>query len=217
MGKYASSVVRQAREWIGLNEYDGSHMEIINIYNSQKLLPRGYKMTRTDSWCAATVTSVAIKLKYTDIIPLECSCGEMVKKAITMGIWMENDGYTPSPGDIIMYDWGDSGKGDNRGWPDHVGIVENVANGKITVIEGNYSNEVKRRLLDVNGRYIRGFICPRYDLEEIPNTDAKLLQEIAKEVIRGKWGNGAERKKRLEAAGYDYAEVQKIVNKLVKK
>jgi hypothetical protein len=218
MGKYASVVVGQAQKWLGLNEYEGTHMEIIDLYNSQKLLPRGYKMTRQDSWCAATVSAIAIKNKYTDIIPTECSCGEMVKKAITMGIWMENDGYTPSPGDIIMYDWGDKyPKKDNKSWPDHTGVVERVANGKITVIEGNYANEVKRRLLDINGQYIRGFICPRYDLEEIPNADTKLLQEVAKEVIRGKWGNGADRRKRLEAAGYEYAEVQKIVNKLLAK
>ena len=39
--------------------------------------------------------------------------------------------------------------------------------------------------------------------------------EIAKEVIAGKWGNGADRRKRLEAAGYNYAAVQQIVNKLI--
>lgn len=42
----------------------------------------------------------------------------------------------------------------------------------------------------------------------------KSNEEIAREVIEGKWGNGVERKSRLTAAGYDYAEVQKIVNKL---
>lgn len=39
--------------------------------------------------------------------------------------------------------------------------------------------------------------------------------EIAKEVIQGKWGNGAERKKRLEEAGYNYAAVQKEVERLL--
>ena len=43
----------------------------------------------------------------------------------------------------------------------------------------------------------------------------KSVDEIAREVIQGKWGNGEERKKRLIAAGYDYAEVQKKVNKLI--
>lgn len=40
----------------------------------------------------------------------------------------------------------------------------------------------------------------------------KSVDELAREVLQGKWGNGAERKKRLEAAGYDYAAVQKKVN-----
>ena len=39
--------------------------------------------------------------------------------------------------------------------------------------------------------------------------------EIAKEVIAGKWGNGMERKMKLHNAGYDYATVQKLVNKLL--
>ncbi len=44
----------------------------------------------------------------------------------------------------------------------------------------------------------------------------KSVNAIAKEVILGKWGNGADRKKRLEAAGYNYAEVQKEVNRQLK-
>ena len=40
--------------------------------------------------------------------------------------------------------------------------------------------------------------------------------EIAREVIQGKWGNGATRKQRLTAAGYDYAAVQAEVNRLLK-
>ena len=44
----------------------------------------------------------------------------------------------------------------------------------------------------------------------------KPLSEIAKEVIQGKWGNGAERKKRLTAAGYDYDDVQARVAVLLK-
>lgn len=44
----------------------------------------------------------------------------------------------------------------------------------------------------------------------------KSIDEVAREVIQGKWGNGAERKKRLNDAGYDYNEVQKKVNKLLK-
>ena len=43
----------------------------------------------------------------------------------------------------------------------------------------------------------------------------KSIDEIAKEVIDGKWGNGAERVSRLTAAGYDYATVQRRVNEML--
>lgn len=40
--------------------------------------------------------------------------------------------------------------------------------------------------------------------------------EIAKEVMQGKWGIGADRKKRLEQAGYDYNTIQMYVNRMIK-
>lgn len=47
------------------------------------------------------------------------------------------------------------------------------------------------------------------------STAKKSVEEIAREVIAGKWGNGEERKKRLIAAGYDYATIQAKVNALL--
>lgn len=48
----------------------------------------------------------------------------------------------------------------------------------------------------------------------IPPAPAKKSnEEIADEVIAGKWGNGEDRKNRLESAGYDYGAIQDIVNK----
>lgn len=49
-----------------------------------------------------------------------------------------------------------------------------------------------------------------------PSTPTKSIDEIAREVIRGKWGSGLERKKNLEAAGYDYSKVQVRVNQLLR-
>ena len=45
---------------------------------------------------------------------------------------------------------------------------------------------------------------------------SKTTEEVAKEVITGKWGNGADRKNRLTAAGYNYSTVQARVNELLK-
>lgn len=47
-------------------------------------------------------------------------------------------------------------------------------------------------------------------------TKLSSVEEIAKEVITGKWGNGIDRKVKLEAAGYNYSQVQTRVNELIK-
>ena len=46
-----------------------------------------------------------------------------------------------------------------------------------------------------------------------PAPGKKTNDQIADEVIAGKWGNGTDRKKRLAQAGYDYATIQAIVNR----
>lgn len=214
MGKYASVYVNLMQDWVGKKESDGSHMDIINIYNEHRPLARNYKVKSTDSWCATTVSAAAIKLGYTDIMPTECSCGRLIEKCQKKGIWLENENRTPKPGEWIFYDWDDNGVGDNKGWPEHVGVVEAVAGGKITVIEGNYKNGVNRRVLNVNDKFIRGYAAPKYDKE--PTVKLKSVEVIAKEVIAGKWGTGETRKKKLTDAGYDYNAVQKKVNELTK-
>lgn len=212
MGMYASKVVEQAKAWIGCKESNGTHKAIIDVYNSHKPLARGYAVKYTDEWCATFVSAVAIKLGYTSIIPTECGCEKMIELFKKLGCWVENENCTPKAGDIIFYDWQDSGSGDNKGRSDHVGIVEKVENGTITVIEGNYSCAVKRRTIKVNGKYIRGYGVPKYDAEPTAN---KSVAELAQEVLDGKWGNGADRKKRLTDAGYDYNKVQEKVNELL--
>lgn len=177
MAKYASKIVEQAKSWIGYKESNGTHKEIIDVYNAHKPLAQGYAVKYTDAWCATFVSAVAIKVGYTDIIPTECGCQRMIELFKKLGCWDENDARTPNPGDIIFYDWEDSGSGDNKGHSDHVGIVEKVANGKITVIEGNYSNSVKRRTLAVNGKYIRGYGVPKYDVEKVEKVEEVIKKE----------------------------------------
>jgi LysM repeat protein len=218
MAKTASALIAQARSWLGCNEADGSHRKIIDTYNAHKPLATGYAVKYTDAWCATFVSACAIKTGMTDIIPPECGCGEMVKLFQKLDEWDENDARVPRPGDIIFYDWDDSGAGDDTGNPDHVGIVETVSGGTITVIEGNKSDAVRRRTIAVNGRYIRGYGVPRYDAAgsaTSPASPTKDLTTVAREVISGKWGNGNDRKSRLVSAGYNYSAVQKEVNRLL--
>ncbi len=213
----AKKVVEQAQAWLGKNENNGSHKEIIDIYNKRKPLPRGYKVKYTDDWCATFVSAVFLALGY-DFVA-ECSCGQMIALLQAKGIWDENDARTPKPGEIIFYDWQDSGSGDNRGWPEHVGIVEKVSGNTITVIEGNLSNAVGRRNLAINGKNIRGYGIPAYEVEkpvEVPKKPLKSITEVAKDVINGKYGNGVLRKVNLEREGYNYKTVQNEVNRLLK-
>ena len=156
------AIVSEAISHIGVKEGTVLHHKIIDRYNSRKPLPRGYAVKYTDPWCATFISYLAIVMGYTDIIPVECGCPQMITIAKQMGIWVEDDSYVPKPGDIVLYDWQDSGSGDNTGTADHIGIVEKVVGSTETVIEGNYQDSVKRRELAVNGRYIRGYIVPRY-------------------------------------------------------
>ena len=55
------------------------------------------------------------------------------------------------------------------------------------------------------------------DLQLVKTTAGKTVDELAREVLQGKWGNGSARKQKLTAAGYDYSAVQKRVNELMKK
>lgn len=216
-------VVDLLRSWIGKNEFDGSHKEIIDIYNSHGVdrLPRKIRMEYKWAWCACTWSAAAIKLGLTDIMPIEISCGFLIEQAKKMGCWVEDDGYIPAEGDAVLYDWDDSGKGNNTGWPDHVGTVSyvNMDAGYFEVIEGNYSDAVKKRTISINGRYIRGFITPAYEQSGFTTIvdvgPGKSVDEVAHEVIIGKWGSGEERKKLLTASGYNYSEVQKRVNEIL--
>lgn len=175
-----AKVVNTAVAWLGCKESDGSHKKIIDLYNSCKPLARGYAVKYTDAWCATFVSAVAIKAGLTDIIPRECGCGEYIKLAKNKGIWVENDAYVPQSADIVLYDWDDNGVGDNTGNPDHIGIVVSVSGSTIKVIEGNMSNAVGYRNLAVNGRYIRGFVTPKYS--------SKATQEAAPKPSTGSTG-----------------------------
>ena len=155
-------VVDTAESWVGTKQGDANHKKIIAGYNEIKPLPQNYKMKLSDSWCAATVSFWRNVLGLTDYILPECSCSRMIELYKQKGLWVEDDTYVPDMGDILMYAWKDKGVGDCKLPPNHVGIVKEVKNGIIYVIEGNYSKSVKIRQIKVNGKFIRGFATPDY-------------------------------------------------------
>ena len=84
-------------------------------------------------------------------------------------------------------------------------IWQYASNGKVSGISGN---------CDMNYLYNEDIIKESGSTE---NTDKKSVDELAQEVIDGKWGDGEDRKKRLEAAGYNYNAVQNRVNEMLAK
>lgn len=216
MEKTAESVLNVMRGWLGFNESNGRFKEIIDLYNSVKPLPRGYAVKYSDEWCDTCVSAAAVKAGCEELIGRECGVEKHIEIFKQKGIWIEDGTVTPKPGYVIAYNW-DRSTQPNDGYADHIGYVESVLGSNITVIEGNKGEAVSRRVIPVGWGYIRGYAAPKYDaatVTPVPSTAEKSVEEVAKEVLAGKWGNGEERRNRLEAAGYDYAAVQAKVNQL---
>ena len=154
--------VNYLTKYLGIREGSAEHKAILATFNNSGLCSR-YKMTTKDAWCATAASAAYIASGLADLFPcVECSCGNVIALAKKAGIWVEDDAYVPDTGDAILYDWQDSGTGNNTGWPDHIGLVVSASGGKIKVIEGNISNTVGYRTITVNGRYIRGYITPKF-------------------------------------------------------
>lgn len=164
--------VSTAESYLGYNEGDGSHKKIIDLYNTQNPLPRGYKVKYTDAWCATYVSAMGIAAGLSDIIYPECSCGQMIKLYQAANAWVENDNYVPQMGDIIFYDLKDTGNGDNTEWPGHVGLITGVSGSTLNIIDGNWGDAVARRTLPINGKTIRGFGTPKYASKATPSKPA---------------------------------------------
>ena len=218
----ALDAINVMRSWIGLSRAAQTHRVIIDIYNSHTPLAVGHKVSYYDDYCDTTVSAAFIKLDAVDMIGgTECGVERHVQIFKQVGIWEEDGSVRPEPGWIIVYNWDDSTQ-PNDGYSDHIGIVESVSGNVITLIEGNMDGGVVgRRQIPVGYGYIRGFAKPKYAASTIEqtisssSTPKKSLDEIANEVMDGKWSNGDTRKSLLTAAGYDYNAVQAKVNELL--
>ena len=217
MSATAQDVLNVMRGWLGYSEYNGKFKQIIDLYNSVRPLPRGYSVKYTDEWCDTTVSAAGIKAGAQDLIGRECGCEQHINIFKKLGIWIEDGIVVPKPGYIILYNWGDYSQ-PNNGVADHIGIVESVSGRTITVIEGNKNMSVERRSIPVGWGYIRGYAAPKYGTSTIkpPQAPNKTITEIAHDVIKGVYGNGDTRKNAIESMGYNYDEVQKEVNRILK-
>lgn len=195
--------------------------ECPNWYNGKK---NGY------AWCDMFVDYCFHKaFGHENALSLLCQPEKSAGAGCTYSAqYFRNKGqfYTsgPKPGDQIFF-------GTSVSNCTHTGIVEKVDSSKVYTIEGNTSDMVARRSYALGASNIVGYGRPKFDTEDSSaatqpsagssssssstSTATKTVDELAKEVIDGKWGNGTDRKTRLTAAGYDYAAVQAKVNALL--
>lgn len=214
-GVTANDVISLARKYLGRNEYDGSHREIIDTYNSHRPLAINYTVSYSDAWCDTFISFLFIKLNATELIGgTECGVERHIELFKQAGIWEEDGSIVPKPGYLITYNW-DQNYQPNNGYADHIGLVESVNGNMVTLIEGNVSDSVDRRTVTVGDGNIRGYAKPKYASESSsakPEVSNYSLLEIAEQVIDGKWGNGSERFEKLKEAGYNPNVIQMIVN-----
>lgn len=154
-------------------------------------------------WCLKWCSYVQSKTGIKPLIYVQKSAMEAVKKA-GYGLWVaqypdnEQTGYQERP-------W-------NEGAYNCI-IRQYTSVGRLSGYSGD---------LDLNKAYISSVswnkLAGRKAIAVLakPTAGKKSINTIAKEVLAGSWGNGADRKIRLTKAGYDYNKVQAAVNKLVK-
>lgn len=189
-----------ALSFVGVKEGSTRHKQIIDYYNNHiRPLPRGYRATIYDSWCAIFASFVMHNCKAINA-PYECSVFYMFKSAEAHKQIVYNN---PQPNDLIIFDW------DTDGTKDHVGFITHIENGYIYTVEGNKSHAVGTRKINAKSKCIACFIRVRSDNGGTSN----YYEDLAERVIKGEFGNGEVRKRRIEALGVNYNIVQDIVNK----
>lgn len=166
-------------------------------------------------WCAVKTIGKDKTLKF---------FGETPKTNAAAGVgyfwyYLKAKGYKSSAakakmGDIIFFK--------NTKGISHVGIVEKADSKNIISIEGNKSNSVKRCTHSKTASTIYGVMSPtwsQFDTTDSGKTNSKVataavIDQIARDCIKGKYGTYPLRKQKVNALGYGsiYTQVQKRVN-----
>ena len=108
----------------------------------------------------------------------------------------------------LGYSCGDAGVDGSFG-NDTLDALKKFQKANNLTVDGLYGPKSKAKLTEL---YEAAITAKESNTSASPQ---KSIEEIAKEVINGQWGNSSDRKKRLEAAGYNYNTIQEKVNELV--
>lgn len=198
----ASDVLRIARAEVGYCRYDDPERgtKYGRWYESEVDGPGGYDYGANGvAYCAMFASWVLAQAR------VECAG---MPGAYCPSIHHSQTLAAPQlqPGDLVLFDW------NNDGTDDHIGIVasNDAAAKKIATIEGNTSaGRVAERTRAYSA--ICGGIRPAYDGQS--STGAMAVDRaLVLKVVNGDYGNDPERRRNLEARGYDYEAVRAAVN-----
>jgi len=202
----AKQIIDLAKSQIGVHESPPNSNNV--VYNTWYY---GHPVSGSEyPWCAVFISWLFRGDQ--SLCPRTASC-------VNMLAWFEQKRQIvkkPQAGDIVFFKYSTNSRRTN-----HVGLVVSVSDDGRTIntIEGNTSvtNQDNGGKVMQRNRYnhIVAYARPRY--EGTHTTNRKSNEEIAKEVIAGKWGSGNDRRQRLSNAGYDYKEIQKIVNDMLRR
>ena len=144
---------------------------------------------------------------------VEAFCGELEKAGYYAGVFSMTYWYTNYV-DAAVREKYPAWIADYRGECYYTGTygIWQYGTGKVPGVQ--YDCDLDEGYVDYSV-YIKEHGLNNYPKEETPPDDRKTIEELAREVINGDWGNGEERYDRLTAAGYDYYAVQKRVNEIL--
>lgn len=169
----AEKVLALARSYLGT--VDGDFF--IRKYN----MNTGAGIPLGSAWCAIFVSYIA-RMAQVPIreIPDFHGCVAGTRKFKNFGRWQDPVGYSPKPGDVILFDWNPQG---NDG-QDHTGFVERTENGRVYTIEGNAGNGLcMRRDYPLTSGAISGYGVPRYAAQKTETEEADMTKDEVLKII----------------------------------
>lgn len=198
----AQEIIRRAKAEVGTVESPA---------NSNKTKYGKWYGLDGQPWCAMFICWLF--RDCLDLIKKTASCSTMLKYFRSKQMIVSS----PKPGDIVFFKFNSK----SQAQAEHIGLVVDVQANKIITIEGNTSvgNDANGGSVMERTRTgcIVAFARPNYDnTTVVNNSPTKSIDEVARLVIKGKYGSGNDRRQKLQAEGYNYTEVQKRVNEILK-
>ncbi len=184
-GDMRRDVVSVALTQLGYHEGDGdTDMDGTNIFGSRNYVEynriygqldngEGNGVSYGYAWCASYVSWCLRQAGVPDTLaPNEVSCSRMTRWFESHSVYYaRSTGYTPLPGDIVMFQNGDN-------VANHVGFVVGVQNGILYTVEGNSGNVVGMHSYALTDDYILGYCVPAYTVTAGASYDFPLEEGV---------------------------------------